>query len=360
MDVTKVKKPPRSHRWSIVQGLSVLLPLLMGIALTPPLCGEQATKDPINRYEAKQEHMGTLFRIVVYATDATARKAIPQAFQRIAEIDQKLSNYKKESELSQLSSKIGKRVSVSDDLWSVLKLSRTVHQQSNGSFDVALGPITKVWLQARRTKILPTPDVVAKALHCSGTNLLEFNDVDKTVQLTRAGMALDPGGVAKGWAVQQAIDVLRDHGILSALVDGGGDMFMMGRPQSRESWRIAVAPLRPGGKPTTIVGLVDRAIATSGDAWQYLEVDGRRYSHIVDPKTGMGVTIPCSVTVISKDGGTADAWASAISVLGPKAGLKTLARRKDLEALVVYVDEQGDVQQETSAGFHVYQVAEKK
>jgi thiamine biosynthesis lipoprotein len=329
----------------------------MGILFTPALSAEQAEQDSISRYESTQFHMGTRFRIVVYADSATARKAITKAFQRIAEIDNRLSNYKQDSELTRLSSKFGQHVSVSDDLWSVLSLSRMVYEQSDGAFDVTLGPVTQLWRQARQTKTLPAPAAVAEALSRSGTNLLEFDDVEKTVRLTSARMALDPGGVAKGWAVQQAVDVLRQHGISSALVDGGGDMFMVGRPQKKNGWRIAIAPLRAGGKPTTIVELVDRAIATSGDTWQYLAVGGKRYSHIVDPQTGMGVTIPSSVTVICKDGGLADAWASAICVLGPERGLKVLAGRKGIEAIVVYLDEQGDVRQKSSAGFHAYQVS---
>ena len=310
------------------------------------------------RYEAIQEHMGTRIQIVVYANQATARRAIPAAFARIATIDRRLSNYKPHSELSLLPTREDPSKAVGDDLWDILVLSQTMHRQSNGAFDLTVGPITKLWAEARKKEVLPPKAKLNEALARSGMQYLELDEDKKTVRLLREKMALDPGGIAKGWAVQQAVLVLREHGITSALVNGGGDMFMVGKPGKRDGWRIEVAPLRPGGKATTVLSLVDQAVATSGDTWQYLEADGIRYSHIVDPKTGMGVTTPSSVTVIADDGALADAWASAISVLGPVAGLKVIEKHENIEALIVYLDDKGKVQQASSPGFAQYIVAE--
>jgi thiamine biosynthesis lipoprotein len=330
-----------------------ILALLLFVGVGTASADEPAD---IGRYEATQMHMGTLFRIVVYADLKTAQTAIPEAFSRIGEIDLRLSDYKPKSELSQLTSKTGQDVRVSDDLWDVLLMSQQVHEQSAGAFDIALGPITKLWRSARMQKKLPAAEALETALMRSGMNFIKLNPKNQSIHLTRSEMALDPGGIAKGWAVQQAVDVLRKHGIQSALIDGGGDMYMAGKPQGKEGWKIEVAPLRPGNKATTVVSLQDRAIATSGDTWQYLETDGKRYSHIVDPKTGMGVTTPSSVTVIAEDGGLADAWASAISVLGPQRGLEIINKHPKIEALIIYMDERGDIHKASSTGFADYVV----
>lgn len=310
--------------------------------------------EQVSRYEAVQYHMGTRFSIAVYAKGATAEKAIPAAFERIEEIDHRLSNYRSDSELSRLPHRVGAPQPVSDDLWAVLDVAVEMHRQSHGAFDITVGPLTKLWRRARKEKQLPPQDALQEAMRRTGTKYLVLDRDQQTAQLEREQMALDPGGIAKGWAVQQAVAVLRKHGIQSALVDGGGDMYMIGTPPGREGWRIAVAPLRPGGKPTTTLSLQDRAVATSGDTWQFLEIDGKRYSHILDPKTGMGVTTPSSVTVIAKQGATADAWASAISVLGPQKGLEVLANHPDIEAMIVYLDQQGEIQVEKSKGFDKY------
>jgi FAD:protein FMN transferase len=319
----------------------------------------QEKDDSVARYESIQQHMGAHFKITIYADQTTAARAIPAAFARIREIDLRLSNYKPQSELSQLPHRSDSSLPVGDDLWDILVLSQKMHRESSGAFDLTVGPITDLWRIARQKKALPDKRAVDEALARMGMRHIELDSTQKTVQLLQENMVLDPGGIAKGWAVQQAVLVLKKHGITSALVDGGGDMFMVGTPRGRDGWRILVAPLRPGGKPSTIITLKNQAVATSGDTWQYLPINGKRYSHIVDPKTGMGVTIPSSVTVIANDGALADAWASAISVLGPEKGLKSIEKHVDIEALIVYLDDDGQVKKKSSPGFERYIVKQE-
>jgi thiamine biosynthesis lipoprotein len=157
--------------------------------------------------------------------------------------------------------------------------------------------------------------------------------------LLKPEMRLDLGGIAKGYAVDKALAVLRRRGITRALVDAGGDIGLGDPPPGKPGWGIGVAPLEPGGPPGGFLWLSRRAIATSGDTQQYVVIDGVRYSHLVDPRTGLGLTDHSSVTVIAPDGITADGLASAVSVLGPRQGLRLVEETPGAAALVVRAPE---------------------
>jgi FAD:protein FMN transferase len=183
---------------------------------------------------------------------------------------------------------------------------------------------------------MPEPKRLADALKAVGYIKLLLHPQDRTVELKVSGMKLDLGGIAKGYALDEAQRVLKSHAIAHALVSGGGDMALSKPPPGQRGWKIEIAPLDlPNAPPKRYVLLADCGLATSGDVFQKLEIDGRRYSHIVDPRTGIGLTDHSLVTVIAPTCTIADATATAVSVLGPEKGLKLVEETPGVEAHVV-------------------------
>jgi thiamine biosynthesis lipoprotein len=252
-----------------------------------------------------------------------------------------MSDYKQTSELMRLCKKAGgDPVAVSDDLFTVLERSAAVSKLSDGAFDVTVGPLVRLWRQSRRTGQLPAADELAKAKELVGFDKVRLDAKARTVQLTKAGMQLDLGGIAKGYAADQALAVLKKHGITRALVAAGGDIAVSGPPPDARGWTIAIAPLTKNEKAPTLL-LHDAAVSTSGDAEQFVEIDGKRYAHIVDPKTGLGILGQMSVTVVGPNGLTVDPLTKVPAVLGPEKGLAILEKLDGISALVVRKTEKG-------------------
>jgi thiamine biosynthesis lipoprotein len=298
--------------------LFAALPLLTSCSSLLP------EREPLTRHEFTRTEMGLPFRIVLYAPNPPAAQgAAEAAFARIHALNGMLSDYEYDSELSRLSRTAGsgQKVPVSDDLWTVLQQAQRWAQRSEGAFDITVGPYVSLWRRARRQKELPSEEWIERVRPAVGYQHLRLSSRGHTAELLVPNMRLDLGGIAKGYAVDEAMKVLRERGITRALVGGAGDMLASGPPPGQKGWRIAVAPLdTPDAPPARQVLLAHRAIATSGDLNQRLEIGGKRYSHIVDPQTGMGLTHHTLVTVIAKDCTTADALATAVSVLGPERG----------------------------------------
>ncbi len=286
---------------------------------------------PLERFEYTEPQMGVPFRIVLYAEDrARAEAAARAAFDRIAELNAILSDYDSDSELNRLceTSGSGRAVPVSDELWTVLARAQELARQTDGAFDVTVGPYVHLWRRARREQTLPDPGRLARARAAVGWQHLELDARQRTARLRVSRMRLDLGGIAKGYALDEALKVLAAHGIRRALVSGGGDLAVGEPPPGRTGWRIEVPPPEPAQGPTRFLLLRCAALATSGDLFQHVQIAGVRYSHIVDPRTGLGLTNRVQVTVIARDGMTADSLSTAISVLGPERGGKLAAREK--------------------------------
>jgi thiamine biosynthesis lipoprotein len=322
------------RRFARVSGLFGAVAVLAGVAG----CASRPAA-PLARFEYTRPQMGVPFRIVLYAaTQRQADAAARAAFTRIEQLNALLSDYEEDSELSRLSATAGQgqAVPVSEDLWRVLAAGQRLAAQTDGAFDLTAGPVVTLWRRARRQHRLPEPERLAAARAAVGYRHLELNARDRSARLLVPGMRLDLGGIAKGYAVDEALKTLRAHGLTRALVSGGGDLVVGDPPPGTKGWRIEVAPLdAPGAPPARFVRLQHRALATSGDVFQHVEIDGVRYSHIVDPRTGVGLTDHSLVTVIARNGLTADALATAVSVLGPKAGLRLVERTAGAAAYIV-------------------------
>jgi thiamine biosynthesis lipoprotein len=283
--------------------------------------------------------MGTVFKIVLYASEkSTANRATEAAFYRIAALDHIMSDYEPSSELMQLCQQAGGHpVKVSDDLYRVLNAAQEMARRSDGAFDITVGPIVQLWRRARRQHELPEVARVAQALDLVGYEKLRLDAHSKTAQLVKADMLLDLGGIAKGYAADEALRVLKNYEIDRALVAAGGDIATGEEPpdSAGAGWTIAVASLdSPKEKPKRYVTLRNGGISTSGDLEQHVEIEGTRYSHIVNPKTGRVLTGRMSVTVVARDDTTADALATAVSVLGFERGLELVKSIPGTRALI--------------------------
>jgi thiamine biosynthesis lipoprotein len=292
----------------------------------------------LSRFTFAEVHMGTRFGIVLYAPDeTTARRAVKAAFARAAELDQIMSDYKATSELMRLCQKAGgEPVPVSADLFAVLLRAESLSRRSKGAFDVTVGPLVRLWRTARRTKRLPDPAELARALKSVGWQNVRLDPERRTVQLLILGMLLDLGGIAKGYAAEEMLAILRRHGLTRALVSAGGDIVAGEAPPDAPGWKVGIAPLcDPDAEPEQHVLLHHAAVSTSGDSRQHVEIDGKRYSHTIDPKTGMALTGRRSVTVVVQGGMSADGLTTAVGVLGPEAGLAFIEATDGAAALYV-------------------------
>ena len=282
--------------------------------------------------------MGTLVRIKLYAhNQQEALSSFHAAFERIAEIDNALSDYKPESELNQVAvTAVQHPVKIGADLYRVLAAAQELAHATNGAFDVTLGPLTHLWRKARAQHHVPAEADVRSALSRSGYRKLHLNDEGQTLELDLPGMQLDVGGIAKGYAADEALGVLRRKGILSALVAASGDLAFSDSPPGQRGWKIGIDSFDQANVPfTRVLQLHNAAVSTSGDMEQHLDVNGTRYSHIVQPRTGMGLTTGMTVTIVARKGIDADAMATAVSVLGAEKGLTFVEARPDVAALLL-------------------------
>jgi thiamine biosynthesis lipoprotein len=251
-----------------------LLMLTYGSGVTPALA----------RFEFSESHMGTHFRIVIYAATARAASlASRAAFDRISRLDAIMSDYRETSELMLLCRQgPGKKVAVSEDLFRVLVKSQELAARSKGAFDVTVGSLVRLWRRARRTGELPDKQRLAQALQSTGYTKLHLDRQDRSVMLSNSGMVLDLGGIAKGYAADEAMATLKEYGLSRVLVAAGGDIAVGAPPPGEDGWVIAIADLDSvDAPPSRYLVLHDAAVSTSGDANQNVEIGGVRT--IVDP-----------------------------------------------------------------------------
>ena len=297
-----------------------------------------------SRFEFERALMGTAARIVLFARDAeTAGTLAEGAFARIAELDAKLSDYRDDSELMLLCDKAGgPAVRVSRDLLRVLDAAQRFAARTDGAFDVTIGPASRLWRRARAAGALPDPNELDAARRLVGYRKIEISLEQRTVRLTQKGMQLDLGGIGKGYAADEALAALRDSGAPAALVTLGGDVAIGDPPPGKAGWQIAIAPLGPSGYPGVSSKVLRNAgVSTSGDAEQYLERDGVRHSHVVDPSSAAARTGRSGVTVVASNAMTSDALSTAAGVMGADRGLRLVDDTPGASALFVELTSAG-------------------
>lgn len=282
--------------------------------------------------------MGTLVRVTVFTPDAqAAREAFRAAFDRIRTLDNILSDYRPESELTLITrTAVRRAIPVGEDLFAVLLASQDLAEATAGAFDITQGPIIRLWREARKSGRMPDPDALLEAAGRSGFRKLHLDATQRTVTFDVEGMALDAGAIGKGYAASEAIEVLDRLGVRSALVAVSGDLAFSESPPGQRGWKIAVHTADPSvvGVPR-VLELTNAAVSTSGSREQYVDIGGRRYSHVIDPASGMGLVDDITVTVVARHGIHADGLDTAISVLGPERGLSYIESRPDAAALII-------------------------
>lgn len=271
------------------------------------------------RYEYSQLRMGVQTRMVVYArTETHALQACQHAYHRISALEAIMSDYRPDSELMRLcQDAIGRWVKVSPELFYVLWHAQKLARQTKGAFDITVGPLTALWRQVREGQRLPDPETLQQARLRTGWQKVRLSLSRRAVQLTHPEMRLDLGGIAKGYACDCALKVLRRHGIRSALVQMGGDLAVCEPPPQQKGWRIVIPALTTAEQPVSLE-LSRCALSTSGSTEQFVVLDGTRYAHIVDPRTGLGLRHLVQVSVKASMGLLSDSLATALCVLGPE------------------------------------------
>jgi len=219
-------------------------------------------------------------------------------------------------------------------LWTVCRFARRLSADSDGAFDVTVGPLTRLWRRAHRQHRLPDSNRIEEARRAVGYRYLVVAPDTPRIGLSRPGMRLDFGGIAKGYALDEILHTVRRFGIQRALINGGGDLACGEAPTGRRGWPVRIKPWHDGDAAPRRTLPPHDAVATSGDRWQFLEYEGKRYSHLVDPRTGWAIVGRRQVSVLAPTGMEADALASAFIVMKPERAAALAARRPAIGALI--------------------------
>lgn len=283
--------------------------------------------------------MGSPFTIIAYG-DGTqfVDSVVEKVFDEVDRLSAIFSDYIDSSELNKLGNSSGSNsfVPVSEDLFDILRLSKGASELSGGAFDISVGPLSRLWRTAIKTNNFPAKDKIIDAQKKVGYENI-FLDVNcREVKLIRKSMALDLGGIAKGYIAQRALDMLKNAGLSSSLVNAGGDMAFGDPPPDKDGWTIGISLLDSANK---LMGnhliTSNRAVATSGDSFRHLDYNGKRYSHIIDPRTGEGVTYHRNLTVVADNGATADWVASACSVMDITGVKRMLSSMPQVAVMII-------------------------
>jgi thiamine biosynthesis lipoprotein len=295
----------------------------------------------MSRYSFTESKMGAPFTIIFYSNDSVQAASIAKrCFVLVDSFNFIFSDYIDSSELSKLSKSAGLNslpVSLSPAMYDILIQSKKAFELSEGAFDITMGPLSKLWRKARRQHQFPADSTVKRIRNLIGFDKLVFDTLNKTIRLTQEGMQLDLGGIAQGYVAQKVINFLHTQGVNNALVNASGDIVVSEAPINKDGWVVGVnIPEKTAELLNQKLLLKNRVITTSGDAYQYIEKDGIRYSHIINPASGYGVTFQRNVTVIAADGTTADWLATACSILSLKKA-KKLASLLGAEVLIAEI-----------------------
>ncbi len=281
--------------------------------------------------------MGTAVSVRIDGVASTAAHGhMDAAFGAIRAVDARFSNYQAESELSVLNASAADGAQpVSAEMAALLAEAMVWGKRSGGAFDCTVGPLVRAWGFFKREGRIPAPEDLAQARRVTGWGHLTFDEAARTLAFDALGVELDFGAIGKGYAVDRAMAVLRERGVANALVDAGGNFYAIGAPAGRPHWRIGIRhPLRRDDLLADLE-FADAGIATSGGYENYFEAEGRRYVHIIDPRTGYPVEGMLSTTVLAPTATAADALSTATFVLGVEAGLALIEALPETECLFV-------------------------
>jgi thiamine biosynthesis lipoprotein len=300
-------------------------------------------KRPVELESGYRLVMGTFARVVVVAKDTkTAQKCIEAAFSEIDNVNNLMSDYKNDSEIGLVNSNAAEHpVRVGESTFEVLQRSIEFSKLTGGAFDITVGPSVDLFRAAKETHIAPTQEQIDNAKTKVGYEKLILDPKNRTVKFAVEGMRLDLGGIAKGYGIDKAIEATKKSGSLGAMVDIGGDVRCFGMPaKGKDHWLVGLQdPNLPADTPGLDIVLTlrinDGAVTTSGDYQQFVIIDGKQYSHIIDRQTGTSTEGISSVTIITDNATDADALATAVSVMGAEKGLALIEKLPETEAILI-------------------------
>ena len=285
-----------------------------------------------------RETMGTFARVVAVAdTEQQAHAAIEAAFEKINAIEKCMSDYDPNSLLSKVNQQAYETpVLITDELLAVLCASMECSCISGGAFDITVGPVVQLWRQAKKNGVAPTPEQLEQARQAVGCVNLLINADNKTVRFAKEGMFLDLGGIGKGYAVDRAVDILKQAGLKGGMVDIGGNLRCFGTPANgAQHWLIGLQDPAHDEKILLKLKMDDRAVATSGDYRRFVIIDGQKHSHIINPTTADSAQSLSSVTIIAPTAMAADALSTTVSVMGDKKGMMLIESISDVEGILI-------------------------
>lgn len=299
-------------------------------------------KNKPETFQKTETIMGTVVTVTVAADSAEkGNAAIDEALDEIKRLDRMMSLYKDESEITKVNMAAGRQpVKVLPEVIEAVEEGNKVSEMTHGAFDVTIGPLVVLWQMRLKEGKVPSDSEIRAVITRVGYKNIVIDKKKSTIFLSRPGMILDLGGVAKGYAADRAAAVLAAKGIKNAIVSVAGDIRVMGRRPDGRAWRIGIQHPREKEKTIAVLELSDISISTSGDYERFQVINNKRYHHILDARTGLPSTGVESVTVIGDRGAVTDPLTTALFILGPKEGIK-IAKQLGYEAL--FVDERGNV-----------------
>lgn len=271
------------------------------------------------RYESSVDAMGSTFSVAAYGADRDSiAAAVDQALEEARRLDRMLSNYRPESEWSQVNRFAAEReVTVSQELFDLLAACYSYSQKSQGTFDITVGPLMKIWGFYKGSGRMPHRSEVRTALNRVGYQNLLLNPLNRTVRFKKDGLELDPGGIGKGYAVDRMAEILRRNGVKAALINAGGSsMYAIGTPPGEKGWQVYIRDPKDSRKTIEELHLKDQSMSTSGSYEKFFTIGRRTYSHIMDPRTGYPAPGMFSVSVIAPRCIDSEAWTKPIYING--------------------------------------------
>jgi len=291
----------------------VVLLLILGFAAARLQAAETL------RLEQTLDSMGSVYSVVAYGEDRSKLlAAVDTAFEEVRRLDRLLSNYRTDSELSRVNREAEKGpVRISEELFRLLQACQAFHQESAGAFDITVGPLMKIWGFYKGSGRLPHRAEIRGVLGRIGFDKIKLDPANRTVQFLREGMALDPGGIGKGYAVDRIVDILKAANVQSALVSAGNSsIYAIGAPPNDPGWKISIRHPKDASRSVQEVTLKDSSLSTSGTSEKFFRAEGKVYSHIMDPRTGYPAQGMLSVSVIAPRTLDSEAWTKPVFING--------------------------------------------
>lgn len=334
-----------------------ILKLVLGllIAATVIIFVYRYTNRPVSLDSGYRLVMGTQSHIVIIAkNEESARGAVDVAYGRIEQIEDMMSFHREDSALNEVNRWASKRaVRVNEELFDLIKSAGDYWQISNGAFDVTIGSVVELWQNASLEGRRPTNEELAAAKSKVGFDKLVLDEANRTVRFKREGMKLDLGGIAKGYAVDEAVEALKEYGAVAGLVDIGGEIRCFGNPPGEKYYTVGLQDPAADDNIMMLLELKDKAVATSGNYRRFVFIDGKRYSHIMDPAAAGSSKGLDSVSIISDSAMTADSLATAVSVLGTREGLELIENLSGTEAIIIPSGNSQEVIKTSGAGAYI-------